>query len=133
MKLLKCILCGQQGDLKAVEKKNHLEALSFLTAVTEITKAELCSKCHEKVALIAGIKQESNKDVTEKPALPSAKVVTDKPFVSPKVVNKEDLDDDDVDLEELDLLSRFVWSFDIQGVPGSDVSLVLSVHSNTLF
>ena len=110
MKLLKCILCGQQGDLKAVEKKNHLEALSFLTAITEITKAELCSKCHEKVALIAGIKQESNKDVAEKPAPPSVKVVTDKPFVSPKVVNKEDLDDDDVDLEELDLLSRFVCS-----------------------
>ena len=118
MKLLKCILCGQQGDLKAVEKKNHLEALSFLTAVTDITKAELCSKCHEKVALIAGIKQESNKDVTEKPAPSSAKVVTDKPFVSTKVVTKEDLDDDDVDLEELDLLSRFVCSLEMQGVPG---------------
>ena len=118
MKLLKCILCGQQGDLKAVEKKNHLEALSFLTAVTEITKAELCSKCHEKVILIAGIKQESNKDVTEKPTPSSAKVVTDKPFVSTKVVTKEDLDDDDVDLEELDLLSRFVCSLEMQGVPG---------------
>ena len=118
MKLLKCILCGQQGDLKAVEKKNHLEALSFLTAVTEITKAELCSKCHEKVILIAGIKQESNKGVTEKPAPSSAKVVTDKPFVSTKVVTKEDLDDDDVDLEELDLLSRFVCSLEMQGVPG---------------
>ena len=111
MKLLKCILCGQQGDLKAVEKKNHLEALSFLTAVTEITKAELCSKCHEKVILIAGIKQESN---TEKPAPSSPKVVTDKPFVSTKVVTKEDLDDDDVDLEELDLLSRFVCSLEFE-------------------
>ena len=68
MKLLKCILCGQQGNLKAVEKKNHLETLSFLTnSAAEITQANLCSKCHEKVQLIAGIKQESTKTVIEKP------------------------------------------------------------------
>ena len=93
MKLSKCDLCGEQGQLKAIADKHNLDTLSFLKNSDEISEAKLCSKCQEKVQIIAEIKQESKKEV------------------SAAVIVKEDtVDDDDVNLEELDLLSRYVCS-----------------------
>ena len=89
MKISKCDLCGEQGQLKDIAGKHNLDTLSFLkNSDVEISEAKLCSKCQEKVQIIAEIKQET------KIELPAVNV-------------KEDaVEDDDVNLEELDILSR---------------------------
>ena len=55
----KCFLCGLQGQLKLVKDRHHLQTLSFLKNSDEITEAQLCLKCQEKVQLVAGIKEET--------------------------------------------------------------------------
>merc|ERR1711935_1140236 len=54
-----CTLCGQKDNCSAVQEANQLETLSFLKSNPEISEAQLCPKCQEKVQLISGIKQET--------------------------------------------------------------------------